>query len=176
MNKILLIFYNTIFKRGIYPKRWLKVLDIIFEKGKGLILGKLRMIQLIEANLQLMMWIFISGWNDKNVETDNRLLKYNYGSRRNYSINTLLLEKILMCDAALWNRKPTIHTISDLKACYDRKLPNIGCMVQEAVGVNWAAAKIFQTVLPVMKHYVATDYGISTESYRSRENMIGRTG
>ena len=80
MNKILVIFYNTIIKHQIYPKRWLKVLDIILEKGKGPILGKLRTIQLIEADLQLIIRIYIGGRNDDQIATDQRLSKFNYGS------------------------------------------------------------------------------------------------
>jgi len=57
------------------------VLDIILEKGKGPILGKLRTIQLIKADLQLMMRIFIGARNDENIAKDKRLSKYNYGSR-----------------------------------------------------------------------------------------------
>ena len=48
----------------------MKVLDHILEKGKGPILGKLLTIQLIEANLQLLMRIFIGERNDKNIEKD----------------------------------------------------------------------------------------------------------
>ena len=131
MTKILLRFYNTVIKQGIYPRRWLQVLDIILEKGKGPFLGKLRTIQLIEADLQLMMRIFIGACNDENVAKDKRLSKYNYGSRRNYSIDTAILEKRLMYDNSIRDGKITIYTISDLQACYDRQLPNIGCMVQE---------------------------------------------
>ena len=42
-------------------------------KSKRPILGKLRTMQLIEANLQLIIRIFIGGQNDKNVEKDERL-------------------------------------------------------------------------------------------------------
>ena len=67
-----------------------------------------------------MMKIFISSWNDKNTEIGDRLSKYNYGSRRNYSIDIVLLKKRLMYDAALRNGKLAIHIISDLKVCYNR--------------------------------------------------------
>ena len=67
-----------------------------------------------------MMRIFIGGRNNKNAEIDNRLSKYNYRSRRNYSIETILLEKRLIYDAALWDGKLAIHAVSDLKVCYDR--------------------------------------------------------
>ena len=69
------------------------MLDIILEKGKGLILGKLRTMQLIEADLQLIMRIFVGGWNDENTEKDKRLSRYNYESWNNYSINIAILEK-----------------------------------------------------------------------------------
>jgi len=44
MTKIFVLFYNTLIKNGYYLKRWLQVLDMILEKGKGPVLGKLRII------------------------------------------------------------------------------------------------------------------------------------
>ena len=51
MISILVKYYNTIIKKEYYLKRWLQVLDVMLDKGKGLVLGKLRMIQLIKADL-----------------------------------------------------------------------------------------------------------------------------
>ena len=48
-----------------------------------------------------------------------------------------------MHDASMRTSQPTMHNISDLKACYDRQLPNVGCMVQESVGVAREAAMLF---------------------------------
>ena len=53
----------------------------MLEKGKGPIIGKLRTIQLIEADLQILIYIFIGGRNDKNLEYDSRMSKFNYGLR-----------------------------------------------------------------------------------------------
>jgi len=44
MTKILVLFYSVLIKKGFYLKRWLKVLDVILEKGKGPVLGKLHTI------------------------------------------------------------------------------------------------------------------------------------
>ena len=41
MIKILVWYFNTI-RKSFYPSQWIKILDIVIEKGKGLILGKLR--------------------------------------------------------------------------------------------------------------------------------------
>ena len=51
MTNILVEFYNIILREGYYPKRWLNLIDIMFEKGKDLIIRKLRMITLIEGDL-----------------------------------------------------------------------------------------------------------------------------
>ena len=58
--KILVLFYNKTMIKGIYLKIWLKVLDIILEKGKKSILRKLRTIQLIEAELKLLIRILVA--------------------------------------------------------------------------------------------------------------------
>jgi hypothetical protein len=176
MTKILLLLYNTLFRKGWYLKRWKKVLDVILEKGKGPIIGKLRTIQLIEADLQLMMRIFIGLRNDTEIEKDTRLSKYNYGSRPGYSIDVALLEKRLMYDASVRNGQPTMHTLSDLKACYDRQLPALGCLIQEAVGVTRQATKVFADILPIMEHHICTNFGISKISYGSCVEPLGGTG
>ena len=103
MNKIPVLFYNTIIRYQIYPKRWLKILNIILEKEKALILRKLRTMQLIEADLQLIIRNFIGGRNNKNIAAGKRLSKYNCGSRKYYSIDTAILEKRLMRDATIRN-------------------------------------------------------------------------
>lgn len=46
-------------QNSVYLKRWKKVLDVVIEKGKGPMLGKLQITQLIEADLQLLMRICI---------------------------------------------------------------------------------------------------------------------
>ena len=149
MTKILVVFCNTIIRHGIYSKRWLKVLDIILEKGKGPILGKLYTIKLIETNLQLIMRIFVGSRNNENIEKDKRLSQFNYGLRRNYLINTVILEKRLIYDASMRNGKISMHTISYLKAYYDRQLLNLVYMVQKAAGVKRDAIKIIQKVMPI---------------------------
>ena len=113
------------------------------EKGKGLILEKLRTIQLYEVDLQNLIRIYIGDCNEKNIEKDSRLLQFNYGLKKSYSIDKAILEKRLMYDTSVRDSKPIIHNISDLKACYGRQLSNIGCMVQESVGVQRDAIKIF---------------------------------
>ena len=176
MTKIFILFYNTLIKNCYYLQQWLKVLDVILEKGKGPVIGKLRTIQLIETDLQLIMRIYVGGRNNENIEKDNRLLQFNNGSRANYSIETMILEKRLMYNVTVRDGKPMLHNISDLKAFYDRQLPNLGCMIEEAVDVNREASKIFAEVLPIMNHYMCTDFSISKTAYGNKRKKLGGTG
>ena len=98
ITSILVRFYNTIITRNYYPKRWLQVLDVMLEKGKGAVIRKLQTIQLIEADLQLIMRIFIKNRENRSIENDFNMLQFNFRLRRNYSIEDALLEKQLIYD------------------------------------------------------------------------------
>ena len=114
--------------------------------------------------------------NDNNVKNDNRLSKFNYGSRSNYSTQTAILEKRLMHDLAIKERQIMMCNTSDLKACCDIQLPNVGSVVQEAVGVERKLAQMFTKVLPIMNHHVYTSFGISKKTHGSKYETLGSTG
>ena len=136
MIYILTRYYNTIIEQQYYPKRWLKILEVMIEKGKGAKLGKLRTIQLIEANLQMIMQIGINTRNRGRIEADKRISKSSYGLRLKYLIEIAILQKHLIYDNSKLTIIPTIHNMTDLEACYDRKLANIGSIVEELVGIE----------------------------------------
>ena len=96
MNAILVRYYSMIIRQRYFPSRWLKILDIMIEKGKGPIVGKLRIIQLIEADLQMIMRIFINYRNKGKIESNSRISKVNYGSHNQYSFENSILEKRLI--------------------------------------------------------------------------------
>ena len=53
-------------------------------------------------------------------KNDNRISKFNHGSRSNYSTQKAILEKRLMYDLAVREQKIIMQHMSDLKACCDR--------------------------------------------------------
>jgi len=176
MTNILVAFYNLIIKRGYYPARWLDILDVMIGKGKGMLLGKLRIITLIEADLQYVMRIYLSDEEEEIIENDNRFSKANYGLRRNYSIESALLEKRLIFDNSMISGKETVYTITDLQACYDRQLAEIGEIVEESAGRDRDAVKLFSKVIPNWRHYICTGYGISKTYYRGECDKLAGTG
>ena len=80
------MFYNIVIAKGIVLDRWRGVLDVMLEKGKGPTLGKLRIIELIEGDSQLIVWLHVGFKNDENAKKDSRFSKFNHGSHKQYSI------------------------------------------------------------------------------------------
>lgn len=68
MIKILVEYYNVIVQKNFYPSQQLDILDVILDKGKDLIIGKLWTIQLIKADFQLIMRIFLGSRNVSMIE------------------------------------------------------------------------------------------------------------
>jgi len=100
----------------------------MIDKGKGLVVRKLRIIQLIEADLQLVMRI-IFNQNKHSIERNKRVLKNNFRSRLDYSIKLVILHKRLVYDNNKFTNKVIVHNMIDLEVCYDRQLAPIRSIV-----------------------------------------------
>ena len=53
MVEVLVQFHNVIMKHNHHPKRWLKVVDVVIEKGKGHRIEKSRILEMIEADFAI---------------------------------------------------------------------------------------------------------------------------
>jgi len=73
---------------------------------------------------------------DDALENDKQISKHNFGSRKGYSIDEAILEKRLLCDASIFIRSNTVHVITDLEACYNKKLANIRSILIESIRVD----------------------------------------
>ena len=114
MTTLLVQYYNLIIQKQYYPTRWLKTLDVTIEKGKGLVIRKLRIIKLIEADLQILIRIFANERNSSRIETDPRISKCNYGLRKGYLIDNAILKKRIVYNNSLLTRYYIIHNMTDL--------------------------------------------------------------
>ena len=73
-------------------------MDAILEKGKGPRLKKLRMLEVIEADLQLAMRTHLGSRMGERAQSDDRMSKHDHGSRKVNSTANTLLEKRLVVD------------------------------------------------------------------------------
>ena len=147
---------------------------LCWRKEKGVILEKLRIIELIEEDFQIIIQMYVGLRNDKNIKNGIRLSKFNFGFRKQYSIESTLLEKRLIYDISKYNNEPTIYLLSDLEACYDWQIPAIGGIIEEALGVDRKAINMITKTVLTFRHFVCTGFGISKESYGGKyEKLIG---
>ena len=173
-TQILITFYNIVIEKGIILERWRNMIDTMIEKGKRPYIDKLRIIELIEGDLQLIIRIYVGLRNDRNIQKNKNISYFNFGSRKNYSIKSALLEKRLIYDSSKYNNEITIHLLSDLEACYDRQIPSIGGMVEEAVGVDRRAIMLITKIIETMRHHISIGFRISKASYGGpHEKLVG---
>ena len=92
MAKLLVRFFNVMIKSNHFPCGQLCVLDIMIEKEKVNRASEIRVMQTIEADLQLFMRIFLRFRIVNNYENYMRMSNDKYGSRKGYSIDSALLE------------------------------------------------------------------------------------
>ena len=88
----------------------------MIEKEKMPVLGKLRTIQLAEADIQLIMRLFVNIRNNVHIDSYERVSKSNYGSRPVHSIEDAILEKRLVFDNRIVTGSHNIHAMTDLQA------------------------------------------------------------
>ena len=69
-----------------------------------------------------------------------------------------------------------IHNLTNLKACYNRQLPNIASIIEESTGIEWNPIKLFIKVISWFKRYVYTSFGISSDFYGELSDKTGRIG
>ena len=69
-----------------------------------------------------------------------------------------------------------VCVVADLEAYYDRQLASIESIILESIGVDWKAAILFARILPALKHYICTNFGISSNSYGDTIDKHGGIG
>ena len=83
-----------------YPHGWLKVSEVMLEKGKGPKLRKLRILDTIEADFQLSMRVYLRLRLHHKFELDSRLQKFNCGSTKRHYVENAFPEKTFLFDYA----------------------------------------------------------------------------
>ena len=147
---LLLEFLSIIIKSGIAPKRWKQAISLMLEKGSGPRTDKLRIINLIEADLQTAMKVRLQARRDV-LKSNEKMSDHNYGGRKGHTIESPLLEKRCNIDCATLSGKKNVWLIADWKACFDRKSPEIGALACRSLGLEADVSKMLMQALAEMK-------------------------
>ena len=68
----------------------------------------------------MLMRIHLGSKGKEIIENNHYISKANYRSRKNYIIESAILEKRLICNNSLLSTNHIIHNLTNLQSCYDR--------------------------------------------------------
>ena len=88
------------------------------KKRKGQVVRNLYVIQLIKADLKLLIRILVNERNRFKIENNIRVSKANCWSRLHYYIENIILEKRLVYDNSILLENKTVYNITDLQSYY----------------------------------------------------------
>jgi hypothetical protein len=120
MAEFLCIMISLPFMYGFACKRWLHGIDVMSEKKKGVrLIHMLRIIRLIEADLNTALKFYFASRMTANAERDG-LTDKQWGGRKNRSSVDAAMLKLLVFKCARIKKATVAITMYDLVACFDR--------------------------------------------------------
>lgn len=69
------MYYNMIIREEYYSKKLPKILVLMIKKGKETMIGKMRLIEFIKIDLQVIMRIYLSNDKEETIDKDENFLK-----------------------------------------------------------------------------------------------------
>jgi hypothetical protein len=151
----------------IYP-RWKKIINALIEKIPGLpLLGKLRVIHIIESDINLLMGI---AWGRKLMWQGEDLHVFGEeqsGGRKGKRCQDVLLFKHLVYSILRLSKSNGSTFDNDAKSCYDRIVMLGASLMAQRIGMDKEVVELFLTMLEEVKYHAKTVYGISELSYQS---------
>ena len=131
---------------------------------------------MIEVDLQLVIRMHLRGRMNERVESDKRVSKHNYGSRKGHYMENALSQKTLVFDHAKKMEELNVCTMSDLEACYDIHITESCGLVEESIESNRKVIHLLTKLLPRLEHHVGAFNGISADEHGSKNNLLGGIG
>ena len=145
----------------------------MLEKTKGCArIDKLRVIQLLEADLNMALRIIFGRRLIQRAEDRGTIPMSQWGSRPNRSSTDAILLKRLSYDGLSLLRHSAIIFNNDCKAAFDRMVPSIGGIALRRLGASSAAVSTLLQTLQQMKYKVRTVLGVSERSFSNDDDWV----
>ena len=155
---------NLCENNAIILKRWRTILQMMTCKKPGNFnLNKLRVIQLLEADLNLYLRLI---WGKRmvcNCIKNKQFPPEQLGNKPGcWGTSGPLLKVLSLCHIRLLRAEASIFN-NDATQCHDRVLASIAQLCCQRLGLTLAAAKFLLELLRITKHYIKTTHGISAD-------------
>ena len=150
--------------------RWGQCILTMLEKpGKGPYLEKLRIIQLVESDLNFVLGLIWGKRLGKKVVLDKSIEATQFATRGKLC-NSAALTTCLFNDIHRQTRDPAATAMLDAKACFDRNLPALSIPVSQKFGIPQDAALFLFRTLRAMHFRIRTAHGTSVKSFSAMDN------
>jgi hypothetical protein len=161
-------------KHKFAPARWTRAIQVLLEKDKGRPnIERLRTIQLVEANLNMVLKIIFGRRLVYHAEANHYLPKSQFGSRPGIACISAVLFKTLSFDLIRQLRQDAcVFNNHDAKGCYDRIIPSIGMLACRRLGLPQEPAIALLKILHGMKYQIRTALGITDDHFSNMVDWI----
>ena len=162
LSQILARAITMSFTYRISPARWCTAIQFMLEKELGNpIISKLRVIQLLEADLNFAFQLL---WGKRLVHyalAHNVLSQWNFGGRPGARVHSAILLKTVSYDYLCCTWHNAIIFENDAKACFDRIIPSLGLIATERLGMPQQATASMLATIKGMHFFICTANSIS---------------
>ncbi len=150
-------------------KRWKHSAQVMNEKGKGIHVENLRIIQLCEADLNFALNII---WGYR---LTRHALKHKALHKSQYALPGLTCQsaswnKLLFCDLTRQTFTPSIMTDYDAATAFDRVLHTMSIIVCRRLGLPPNTSLFMYNLLHNMEFHLITGFGPSLQSFSNNED------
>jgi hypothetical protein len=135
-------------------------------------IDKLRVIQLLEADLNMAFRIIFGRRLIQRAEDCGTIPMSQWGSRPDRSSTDAILLKRLSYDGLSLLRHSAIVFNNDCKAAFDCMVPSIGGIALRRLGASSAAVSTLLQTLQQMKYKVQTVLGVSESSFSNEDDWV----
>ena len=161
------------FQHGFTIHRWTSAIQVMIEKNKGCArIDKLRVIQLLEADLNMALRIIFGRRLMHRAEDRGIIPSSQWGSRPNRSSTDAILIKRLSYDGLALLRQSAVIFNNDCKAAFDRMIPSVGGIALRRLGAKKNMVSTLLQTLQQMQYQVRTSLGLSTQAFSNNDDWV----
>jgi hypothetical protein len=158
---------------GFCPERWKKAIDEMLEKIPGVVRSnKLRIIQLLEADLNQVMCIAFSRNISKLAKNNKGIISNHQYDRAHATCMSPVLNKLLTVQLLIQKQTEAIVFDNDAKGCYNRIISGVALASLIRMGYSKESVKILGLLWAQMEHHVCTGFGVSDKTYGSTTKKL----
>jgi hypothetical protein len=158
---------------GFCPERWKKEIDVMLEKIPGVVRSnKLRIIQLLEANLNQVLRIAFARNIAKLAKNNTGVISDHQYGRAHATCMPPVLNKLLTVQLLIQKRTDGIVFDNDAKCCYDRIISGVALASLRRLGYSKESVKMLGLLWAQMEHNVCTGIGVLDKTYGSTINKL----